>query len=63
VTVGSRHTKLIILRGNSGSGKGATAAGLRARYGRGLAIIGLSDRWSVVNVSDLVRYVASMYVT
>lgn len=38
--VGSRHTKLIILRGNSGSGKGATAAGLRARYGRGLAIIG-----------------------
>lgn len=38
--VGTKHTKLVILRGNSGSGKGATAAGLRARYGRGLAILG-----------------------
>lgn len=38
--VGTPTTKLIILRGNSGSGKSATAARLRERYGRGLALIG-----------------------
>jgi predicted kinase len=31
---------LITLRGNSGSGKSTVAAGLRAAYGRGIAIIG-----------------------
>ena len=33
-------TKLIILRGNSGSGKSTVAAGLRAAYGRGIAVVG-----------------------
>jgi predicted kinase len=38
---GSKLTKLIILRGNSASGKSTTAAEIRARYGRrDLAIVG-----------------------
>ena len=37
---GTPETRLIVLRGNSGSGKSTLAAGLRARYGRGLAIVG-----------------------
>ncbi|MFF1907296.1 AAA family ATPase [Kitasatospora sp. NPDC058218] len=37
---GSEHTVLIVLRGNSGSGKSSIAAALRARYGRGLALVG-----------------------
>lgn len=32
-------TRLIILRGNSASGKSTVAAEIRARYGRGLAIV------------------------
>jgi hypothetical protein len=35
----SYSAKLIILRGNSGSGKSVVASGLRTAYGRGLAII------------------------
>jgi predicted kinase len=31
--------KLIVLRGNSGSGKSIVASGLRAAYGRGLSIV------------------------
>lgn len=34
---GDEHTKLIVLRGNSGSGKSSTARAVRDRYGRGLA--------------------------
>jgi hypothetical protein len=38
---GSDETRLIILRGNSASGKSSTAAEIRRRYGRGdLAIVG-----------------------
>jgi predicted kinase len=37
VTVGSDRTALIVLRGNSGSGKTTVAHSLRAAYGRGLA--------------------------
>ncbi|MFE2725992.1 AAA family ATPase [Kitasatospora sp. NPDC059327] len=37
---GSEHTVLIVLRGNSGSGKSSIAAALRDRYGRGLALVG-----------------------
>ncbi|MFI6575399.1 kinase [Nocardiopsis sp. NPDC050513] len=37
---GSPHTRLITIRGNSASGKSTIAAGLRAAYGRGLAVIG-----------------------
>jgi hypothetical protein len=40
VKVGSAATRLVVLRGNSASGKSAVAAGIRARYGRGLAIVG-----------------------
>lgn len=32
-------TRLIVLRGNSASGKSSVAAGLRARYGRGIALV------------------------
>ncbi|MFD9389368.1 kinase [Streptomyces sp. NPDC060000] len=38
--VGTRETRLIVLRGNSASGKSAVAAGLRDRFGRGLALVG-----------------------
>ncbi|MFD7507433.1 kinase [Streptomyces sp. NPDC059850] len=38
--VGSSTTRLILLRGNSASGKSSVAAELRARYGRGLALVG-----------------------
>ncbi|MEU9339154.1 kinase [Streptomyces sp. NPDC048290] len=33
-------TQLLVLRGNSASGKSSVAAGLRARYGRGIALVG-----------------------
>jgi predicted kinase len=36
---GSTQTNLIVLRGNSGSGKSTTARQLRARLGRGTAIV------------------------
>ena len=38
--VGSEDTRLVILRGNSASGKSSVAAGLRERFGRGLALVG-----------------------
>ncbi|MFI8308458.1 AAA family ATPase [Streptomyces sp. NPDC085927] len=38
--VGTEETRLIVLRGNSASGKSSVAAGLRQRFGRGLALIG-----------------------
>jgi predicted kinase len=37
MSVGSDRTRLIVLRGNSGSGKSSVAAALRAAYGRGVA--------------------------
>lgn len=37
-------TRLITLRGNSASGKSTVAAEIRTRFGRGLAIVALSDR-------------------
>jgi hypothetical protein len=37
--------RLIVIRGNSASGKSETAATIREKYGRhGLAVVGLSDR-------------------
>ncbi|CAL9660235.1 hypothetical protein SUDANB2_06966 [Streptomyces sp. enrichment culture] len=39
VTVGTEETRLIVLRGNSASGKSSVAAGLRERFGRGLAVV------------------------
>ncbi|KOG32702.1 AAA family ATPase [Streptomyces resistomycificus] len=38
--VGTGTTRLIVLRGNSASGKSTTAAGIRDRFGRGLALVG-----------------------
>jgi predicted kinase len=35
--IGSGQTRLIVLRGNSGSGKSAVAKALRRSYGRGVA--------------------------
>ncbi|MFE7452061.1 AAA family ATPase [Streptomyces griseus] len=40
VNVGTEETRLIVLRGNSASGKSSVAAGLRDRFGRGLAVVG-----------------------
>lgn len=40
VRTGTEDTKLIVLRGNSASGKSSVAAGLRTRFGRGLALVG-----------------------
>ena len=36
---GTRETRLIVLRGNSASGKSTVAASLRDRFGRGLALV------------------------
>jgi uridine kinase len=36
---GTESTTLIVLRGNSASGKGTVASALRDRYGRGIAIV------------------------
>jgi hypothetical protein len=40
VGIGTQKTRLIVLRGNSGSGKSSVAAELRVRYGRGIALVG-----------------------
>jgi hypothetical protein len=37
--IGSAHTKLVVIRGNSGSGKSSIARELRLRYGRGCALV------------------------
>lgn len=38
--VGTPDTRLVVLRGNSASGKSSVAAGLREGFGRGLALVG-----------------------
>ncbi|MFF5090423.1 AAA family ATPase [Streptomyces niveus] len=38
--VGTEETRLIVLHGNSASGKSTVAAGLRDRFGRNLALVG-----------------------
>ncbi|WP_107054061.1 AAA family ATPase [Streptomyces sclerotialus] len=48
VTVGTEETRLVVLRGNSASGKSSVAAGLRERFGRGLAIVGQDNLRRVV---------------
>ena len=37
MSIGSDETRLIVLRGNSGSGKSTVAKALREAYGRGVA--------------------------
>lgn len=45
---GTEPTKLIVLRGNSGSGKSSVAAEIRARYGRGIALVGQDNLRRVI---------------
>ncbi|MEU6455029.1 AAA family ATPase [Streptomyces sp. NPDC047065] len=46
--VGSEDTRLIVVRGNSASGKSSVAAGLRERFGRNLAIVGQDNLRRIV---------------
>lgn len=46
--VGSEETRLVVLRGNSASGKSSVAAGLRERFGRGLALVGQDNLRRIV---------------
>jgi predicted kinase len=45
---GSDSTTLIVLRGNSASGKSSVAAGIRERSGRGIAIVGQDNLRRIV---------------
>ncbi|MEU5389198.1 AAA family ATPase [Kitasatospora cineracea] len=46
--MGSSTTRLVVIRGNSASGKSSIATGLRAAFGRGLAIVGQDNLRRVV---------------
>lgn len=46
--VGSTETRLIVLRGNSATGKSSVAAGIRARFGRGVAVVAQDNLRRVV---------------
>ncbi|MFI8305063.1 AAA family ATPase [Streptomyces sp. NPDC085927] len=48
VRVGTEETRLVVLRGNSASGKSSVAAGLRERFGRGLALVGQDNLRRIV---------------
>ncbi|WP_345583856.1 AAA family ATPase [Streptomyces prasinosporus] len=48
VRVGAEETRLVVLRGNSASGKSSVAAGLRERFGRGLALVAQDNLRRVV---------------
>jgi predicted kinase len=48
VRTGAESTRLIVLRGNSGSGKSSIAAEIRARHGRGIALVGQDNLRRVV---------------
>jgi predicted kinase len=45
---GSESTKLVVVRGNSASGKSSVAAEIRRCYGRGIAIVGQDNLRRVV---------------
>ncbi|WP_414167197.1 hypothetical protein ACMATS_06185 [Streptoverticillium reticulum] len=45
---GTKETRLVIVRGNSGSGKTSLAAELREQYGRGIALVGQDNLRRVV---------------
>lgn len=54
MTVGSKATRLIVVRGNSASGKSCVAAGIRERFGRGLALVGQDNlRRTVLREHDV----------
>lgn len=48
VMVGSGDTRLVVVRGNSASGKSSVAAGVRERFGRGLALVGQDNLRRIV---------------
>ncbi|MCI3226657.1 AAA family ATPase [Streptomyces sp. NP-1717] len=48
VGVGTEQTRLVVLRGNSASGKSTVAAAVRERFGRGLALVGQDNLRRVV---------------
>jgi predicted ABC-type ATPase len=48
VMVGSDETRLVVLRGNSASGKSSVVAGIRDRFGRGLALVGQDNLRRIV---------------
>jgi hypothetical protein len=48
VKVGTEATRLIVLRGNSGSDNSSVAAEVRARHGRGVALVGQDNLRRVV---------------
>ncbi|WP_406100423.1 AAA family ATPase [Streptomyces sp. NBC_01013] len=45
---GTAETRLVLLRGNSASGKSTVAAGIRERFGRGLALVGQDNLRRIV---------------
>ncbi|QNP68776.1 kinase [Streptomyces roseirectus] len=45
---GTPDTRLVIIRGNSASGKSSVAAGVRERFGRGVALVGQDNLRRVV---------------
>ncbi|MFI9365616.1 kinase [Kitasatospora sp. NPDC053057] len=46
--VGSAETRLVVVRGNSASGKSSVAAGVRDRFGRGLAVVAQDNLRQIV---------------
>ncbi|MFJ4077726.1 AAA family ATPase [Streptomyces iakyrus] len=48
VMVGTEQTRLVLLRGNSGAGKSSVAAGIRERFGRGVALVGQDNLRRIV---------------
>jgi predicted kinase len=46
--VGTERTRLVVVRGNSGTGKSSVAAGIRERFGRGLALVGQDNLRRIV---------------
>lgn len=46
--VGTEETRLVVVRGNSASRKSSVAAGLRERFGRGLALVGQDNLRRIV---------------
>ncbi|MGW7052646.1 kinase [Streptomyces sp. NPDC054887] len=48
MTVGTENTRLVVLRGNSASGKSSVALGIRQRFGRGLALVGQDNLRRIV---------------
>ncbi|WP_338693754.1 AAA family ATPase [Streptomyces sp. Q6] len=54
VSVGTNETRLVVVRGNSASGKSSVAQGIRDRFGRGLALVGQDNlRRTVLRERDV----------